>query len=122
MTKAIMLLCVLALAACSRDHDKPGTTQTTGASTVDTEQVRLVLLEHNPAAWGAIRSLVITNDNGVVTVRGVVEDENMRQGILDDVRKHPNVKSVRDELRVAKPEKHDVHDKLQEKPAPQPHK
>jgi osmotically-inducible protein OsmY len=105
MRNAIVLLGTLTLAACSRDQhaEKPGSTTTTGASAdagVTVEEVRIALLEHRPNSPD-VNAVVITNDNGVITLRGKVDDDATRADMLNTVRSMPNVKGVRDELQVS---------------------
>jgi osmotically-inducible protein OsmY len=105
MRNAIVLLGTLTLAACSRDQhaEKPGSTTTTGASAdagVTVEEVRIALLERRPNSPD-VNAVVITNDNGVITLRGKVDDDSTRADMLNTVRSMPNVKGVRDELQVS---------------------
>lgn len=105
MRNAIVLLGTLTLAACSRDQhaEKPGSTTTTGASAdagVTVEEVRIALLERRPNNPD-VNAVVITNDNGVITLRGKVDDDATRADMLNTVRSMPNVKGVRDELQVS---------------------
>jgi len=105
--KSIVMLAVLALAAlpaCDRDRDRTGSTTTTGAGTEGrsprVEDVRVVLLAERPDAIEAIKALQITNVDGVVTLRGHVNDEQARTVLVERVRRMPNVKLVKDELFV----------------------
>ena len=107
--KSIVMLAVLALAAlpaCDRDRDREraGSTTTTGAGTEGrspgVEEVRIVMLAERPEAVETIKALQITNDNGVVTLRGHVNDEQARTALVERVRRMPNVKLVKDELFV----------------------
>jgi len=104
MRNVIVLLGALALVACEKDKvpDKVGgTTTTTGATPVTVEDVRVVLLEHRPAAKDAINSVIITNDQGIITLRGRVDDEATHADIVNTVRGMPNVKGVNDQLQVS---------------------
>jgi len=108
MRNSIVLLGTLALvAACSRDRGpESGSTTVTGASTseakpVTVEEIRVAILDHNPTGPEALSSVVITSDNGVVTLKGTVPDEDSRANMVNRVKRMPNVKSVRDELSVA---------------------
>jgi osmotically-inducible protein OsmY len=102
----IVLLGTLSLVACTRDRsaDKAGETTTTGASTdagISVESVRLKLIEGSPKGADALTNIDISNDDGIVTLRGKVDDESSKRDMLNAVRSMPNVKSVRDELLVA---------------------
>ena len=101
--KAIAMLAVLALSACSKD-EKPGTTTTTGASNKEqaasVEDVRMGMLSERPDATLTINALEITSADGVVTLRGHVEDEQMRKALVDRVKRTSGVKEVKDELMV----------------------
>ncbi|MDB4936890.1 MAG: hypothetical protein JWP87_3862 [Labilithrix sp.] len=101
--KVIAILMGLALAACSKDRsDHAGTTTTTGASDkgASVEDVRMVLVAERPDATAAINALQITNANGVVTLRGQVDDEGTKKALVERVKKMPGVKDVKDELGV----------------------
>jgi osmotically-inducible protein OsmY len=106
MRNVIVLLGTLALVACSKDKvaDKVGGTTTTGASAdggVTVEEVRMVLLERRPSAKDAINSVIITNEAGMITLRGRVEDEATHADMVNTVRGIPNVKGVNDQLQIA---------------------
>jgi trimeric autotransporter adhesin len=106
MRKTIVLLGTLSLLACTKDRaaEKAGETTTTGAATdagVTVESVRLTLIERIPRAAEGLNTIDISNDNGIVTLRGKVEDDATKRDMLNAVRSMPNVKSVRDELLVA---------------------
>ena len=105
-----MLLGPLAVvAACSRDRaPETGSATMTGAPTatseaqpVTVEEVRNVILDRNPTGPEVLRSVIITNENDVITLRGTVPDEDTRSAMINRVRRIPNVKGVRDELTVA---------------------
>jgi osmotically-inducible protein OsmY len=103
--KVIAILAGLALAACSKERpEKVGTSTTTGASdkerTATVEEVRMVMLAERPDATAAINALQITNANGVVTLRGHVDDEQAKKALIDRVKRMPGVKEVKDELAV----------------------
>ena len=99
----IVLLGTLTLLACQKDQsEKPGSTTITGASTdagVTVEQIRSVLVQQGPRGT-ELSTITITNDNGIVTLRGRVEDESTKRQMLNTVRGISNVKSVRDDLQV----------------------
>jgi len=71
------------------------------AKAVTVEEVRTTILDHNPSGPDALTGVVITSDNGVVTLKGTVADDETRTSMVNRVKKMPNVKSVRDELTVA---------------------
>jgi osmotically-inducible protein OsmY len=104
----IIGMMALGLVACSKEKAPEDTTQTHGAMSeaqqspqaVSTEEIRTVLLTKRPSAADSINSMIITNDNGVVTMRGNVEDEATHADLVNRVRSMPNVRSVRDELQV----------------------
>ena len=100
--KTIAILMGLALAACSKDRGHAGTTTTTGASgeAASVEDVRMVLVAERPDAVAAINALQITNANGVVTLRGQVDDEDTRKALVARAKKMSGVKDVKDELAV----------------------
>jgi osmotically-inducible protein OsmY len=108
MKNSIVLLGALALvAACSRDKaPESGSTTVTGATTgeakpVTVEEVRVAILDQNPAGSEALSSVVIMSENNAITLKGSVPDEATHASMVDRVRRMPNVKSVRDELTVA---------------------
>lgn len=108
MRKSIVLLGTLVLvAACSRDRGpETGSTTVTGAPTseakaISVEEVRTAILDHNPNGAEVLTSVVITSDNGIVSLRGTVPDEDTHTNMVNRVKRMPNVKSVRDELTVA---------------------
>jgi hypothetical protein len=100
----MVVLAVLTLAACSRDHaDKAGSTTTTGAGVdrpATVEDVRMVMLAERPDKTAAINALDIQNVDGVVTLRGHVDDPQAKKALVDRVKKMPGVKQVKDELAV----------------------
>src|SRR5262249_30511032 len=63
-------------------------------------EVRTVLLEKRPSASDQINGLVITNDSGIITLRGKVNDESTHMDLVNRVRSMPNVRGVRDEIQV----------------------
>src|SRR4051812_15492959 len=104
MRNSILLLGTLALvAACSRDRGpESGSATVTGASTseakpVTTEEVRMAILDQNPAASPALSSVAITSEGGTVTLKGTVPDEETRTNMVNRVKRMPNVSNVRDE-------------------------
>jgi osmotically-inducible protein OsmY len=109
MKKAIVVLIgALSLVACSKERqpaETVGTTAPRGATervqpTATVEEVRAVLLEKRPESADTINALAITNDGGIITLRGKVEDEPTRSDLVNRVRAMPNVRGVRDELRL----------------------
>jgi hypothetical protein len=98
---SLVVLAVLALTACDRDKSgKTGTTTTTGAGVerpATVEEVRMVMLADRPDQTAAINALQITNVDGVVTLRGHVDDEQAKKALVERVKKMPGVK---DELAV----------------------
>src|SRR4051812_13065010 len=108
--KTIVMLAVLVLAACSKDRDTAGTTTTTGAGLdrqTPVEEVRMVMITERPESAAAIDAFRITNENGVVTLRGRVDDEETRMALVNRVRRMSGVKEVMDELSVVPPKLHD---------------
>jgi osmotically-inducible protein OsmY len=80
------------------------TTTTHGASATSrltAEDVRAALLDKRPSATDQINALVITNDDGIVTLRGHVEDESTHDDLVNRVRAMSAVRGVRDEITVA---------------------
>ena len=65
---------------------------------VDVEAIRSLLIREHPNRADTIRALTITEDNGIVTLRGLVLDESARPAIITVVERTPGVKQVRDEL------------------------
>lgn len=106
MKKAIVLLVgALGLVACKEQPPAAhATTTTSGAAPhegqVTIEEVRAVLLEKRPGESAMIQALDITNDDGIVTLRGEVPDDATRADLVNRVRAMPNVRDVHDELRV----------------------
>jgi len=110
MRNAILLLGTLTLMACQKDKipdNHGGTTTITGASAdagasgVSVEEVRVTLLEHRPASKDVINSVIITNEAGIITMRGRVDDEATHADLVSTVRGMPRVKGVVDQLQVA---------------------
>jgi osmotically-inducible protein OsmY len=73
---------------------------TTESAPISVEQVRTVLLEKRPSASDQINALVITNDSGIITLRGKVNDESTHMDLVNRVRSMSNVRGVRDEIQV----------------------
>lgn len=105
----VVVFGALTIVACSQDKpaETVGITTTTRAqaraqerhpATVD--EIRAALIERQPGAVESINALAIRNENGIVTMRGTVEDETMHAALLDRVRAMPTVRGVRDELHV----------------------
>jgi osmotically-inducible protein OsmY len=122
MRKPIVLLlgaislAALANVACSRERPAAhvGTTTVRSGevqpSAINVEEVRTVLLARKPGAADTINALIITNENGVIDLKGKVEDDATKADLINHVRAMPGVKGVRDDLKVhakraeAKPE------------------
>jgi osmotically-inducible protein OsmY len=109
MRTAIALsLALVGLAACSKSppaNQTSGTTTLTGGSASRapaSEDIRMLLLQSEPN-HPELAAFDITNDDGRVTVRGVAPDERTHQDIVKRVKAMPNVKDVKDEVRVATP-------------------
>lgn len=107
MNKSILFLFgALSLAACSKErpaediHSKT-TTRSGELAPATVEEVRTVLLEKKPGASETINALVISSDNGLITLRGKVEDEQVRSELVNRVRSMPNVRGVKDELHAS---------------------
>jgi osmotically-inducible protein OsmY len=101
----VVIVGALSLLACSKNKAAEDTTTTRGAASepptmVSVEEIRTALLEKRPSSSDAINSLMISNDSGVVTLRGRVEDEATHADLINRVRSMPNVRGVRDELQV----------------------
>ncbi|HVH44726.1 MAG TPA: BON domain-containing protein [Labilithrix sp.] len=102
----VVLLGIMCLLACSKDKpaDNANVTTTRGATDqvqpATVEEVRTILLERRPGSAETINALVITNDGGIVTLRGKVEDEATHADLVNRVKSMPNVRGVRDELQV----------------------
>lgn len=105
-TAIVALLGALSVIACSKDKPADDATTTTTRSgtaaqpAVTTEEVRSVLLNNRPEAAETINGLIITQEAGVVTLKGKVEDEAMHSDIVNRVRSMSNVRGVRDEIQV----------------------
>jgi osmotically-inducible protein OsmY len=102
----VVLLGALGAVACGRERP-PETAQTTttraGApepATVNPESVRSHLLDRKPEAAETINALMISKDDGVIVLRGRVEDEATHADIVNHVRAMPGVRAVRDELQI----------------------
>lgn len=67
---------------------------------VDVEAIRSVLAREEPEEAEAIRTLIIEEEDGVVTLRGYVRDPASRPEIVAIVEQSPGVTEVRDELEV----------------------
>jgi osmotically-inducible protein OsmY len=94
---------MLSVLGCSRKPPSEGATRTTGgtvAAPTTVEEIRLVMLDQRPDAPGVVNALKITNDNGIVTLQGVVDDEQMKSDLVKRVKNMPNVRDVRDELKA----------------------
>src|SRR5262249_36242959 len=100
----VVLVGALGLLACSKEKPAEDTTMTRGATSesapVSVEEVRTALLDKRPSASDQINALVITNDSGVITLRGKVEDEATHTDLVNRVRSMSNVRGVRDEIQV----------------------
>ncbi len=102
----VVLLGALGVVACGSDRppETPGTTTTRAGTpepaTVTPESVRGHLLNRKPEAAETINALMISKDNGVIVLRGTVEDEATHADIINHVRAMPGVQAVRDELRI----------------------
>lgn len=120
MKNAILIIVgALCLMACSKDKpaDDVGTSTTTRGATepvtpVTVEEVRAVLLEKRPGSVEDINALVITNDNGIITLRGRVQDEATRSDLVNHVRAMPRVRGVKDEISAAPKGAHNAPDQL----------
>lgn len=67
---------------------------------VNVEEVRTVLLARKPEATDTINALVITNESGIVDLKGKVDDEATKADLINHVRAMPGVRGVRDNLKV----------------------
>ncbi len=108
--KTFMVLAgALGVIACAREKpaEMVGITETTRAPAqqpqraATVEEIRTVLLERRPGAATEINAFVIRNEDGIVTLRGRVDDEATHSDLVNRVRSMPNVRGVRDEIRVA---------------------
>lgn len=103
----LVLTAALGVVACAKEErpaEPIGTTMTTRGQqppAASAEEVRAVMLERRPGEAETINALVITSENGIVTVRGRVDDEATHSDLVNRVRSMPNVRGVRDEIRVA---------------------
>ena len=108
----IVVVVVGALGAIACAKDKPaemvGITETTRAPAqqqaqraATTEEIRAALLEKRPGAAADINAFVIRNDEGIVTLRGRVDDQATHSDLVNRVRSMPNVRGVRAEIQVA---------------------
>jgi osmotically-inducible protein OsmY len=103
----VVLLGALSVLACSKEKppENANVTTTTRSgmpepSVVSVEEVRTNLLEKQPTAADSINALVITNDGGIITLRGKVEDEATHANLVNRTRAMPGVRGVRDEIQV----------------------
>lgn len=106
-TSIVVLTMALGIAACAKE-ERPaqpiGTTMTTRGQqppATSVEEVRAAMLEKRPGAAETINALAITSENGIVTLRGRVDDEATHSDLVNRVRSMPNVRGVRDEIQVA---------------------
>ena len=78
-----------------------GTTGTTAqADTPRTQQIRVYMLQERPNEADVIRGITITEDGGIVTLRGKVYDERMKSDLARAAKTAPGVRDVREELQV----------------------
>jgi len=103
----VVFTAALTAVACAREQrpaEPIGTTMTTRGQQLppaSVEEVRAVMLETRPGAADTIHALVIATDDGIVTLRGRVDDQAMHSDLVNRVRAMPNVRGVRDEIQVA---------------------
>lgn len=64
--------------------------------------VRKHMEEKEPRSVTIIRGLIISDDGEVVTISGIVPDEATHQALYKTARETPNVKGVKDEIKVQK--------------------
>src|SRR5262249_21152021 len=124
MRNAIVWIAVLTVLGCSRNpsSNEVGSTRTTGGqvgTTASAEQIRVEMLDQRPDAPGTVNAIDITNDNGVVTLRGAVDDEKMKSDLINRVKSIPGVQEVRDDLRI-EPKATSVPPQPPTRRAPQP--
>lgn len=113
----VVLLGALGAMACGKDRP-PETAQTTTTragtpepTAVSPESVRAHLLNRKPEAAETINALMISKDDGVIILRGRVEDEATHADIVNHVRAMPGVQAVRDELQIQPKRPLGRHDK-----------
>jgi hypothetical protein len=104
--KTLLLFAALSLAACSKNQPSESSEPTLTGGTVKSrpvavEEIRLVMLEQRPGSPQTINAIHIVNDDGVVTLHGKVDDEQMKKALVDRVKKMPGVTDVKDQLEVA---------------------
>lgn len=112
MVGAVGLACV---------KDKPADTAGITEVTRGTTQVKVPSVEVSPEASGSmartnairkhmresipegdviVRGIIITDDGDLITLTGIVPDEETHQALLKAARETPDVKRVKDELKV----------------------
>ena len=100
----MMVVAALGLVAGCTKAAVDTTTTTNGTMTAPNrltgEDVRAELLRERPSVSDQIKALAITIDDGVVTVRGSVEDESTHHDLVNRVRAMSAVRGVRDEIIV----------------------
>jgi osmotically-inducible protein OsmY len=103
---ALFLLGTLCMLGCSRnEEDKTGTTRLTGATVKvgpTAEEIRLMLNQAKPND-PEVNAFLITDEGGLVTIRGMVPDEQTHADIVRRIKGMPNVTGVRDDLQVPEP-------------------
>jgi osmotically-inducible protein OsmY len=103
---AVLLLGALGVLACSRNQEeKTGTTGLTGATVnvaPTAEEIRLTLKQARPND-PEVDAFVITDEKGLVTIRGVVPDDKTHDDMVSSIKGMSNVTGIEDELLVPSP-------------------
>ncbi len=124
-----VLACALALAACQKNENEPGTTETTGANVKKSDNTKLnerdrsgtTLLPRNQSnssedidISARLRKAIVSDGNlsmnaknvkiitrdGSVTLRGVVKDDDEKKAVQDLASRTEGVKNVENQLDV----------------------
>jgi hypothetical protein len=104
-TMAVFLLGTLAALGCSKNtqQDKSGTVQLTGGTVTvlpSPDAIRLSLKQAKPSDPEIDAFVIATDQNGIITIQGIVPDERTHVDLVRRVKSMPNVAGVHDQLQV----------------------
>lgn len=71
-----------------------------GSSMARTHAIRKHMHEALPESDTIIRGLILTDDGEVITISGTIPDEEAREALLKAAHETPNVKGVKDEMKL----------------------
>ena len=94
------LIGAFGLIACAHSNAGNATTTNADMKPITADDVQNAILETRPGEAEEIYALIITNDNGVITVRGKVEDESTHSEVIARAKAMKNVKGVVDKVHV----------------------